>query len=117
MNPKLKAAIKTIPGVTPLVAIKNDLRLRYLGVRHRLALPPETRRLARAVRHLLQVGQKNISRPAEISVDAPVTLMCQGGYRGTIAASLLLNAGYQDVVNLEGGYGAVTAEKAACTGG
>jgi rhodanese-related sulfurtransferase len=43
-------------------------------------------------------------RLAEIPADQHVTLMCEGGYRGTIAASLLLNAGFRDVANAEGGY-------------
>lgn len=47
------------------------------------------------------------TRMDEIPKDAPVTLMCQGGYRGTIASSLLLNAGYQQVANVAGGYEAV----------
>ena len=48
-------------------------------------------------------------RIAEIPQERPVTLMCQGGYRGTIAASLLLNAGYRNLENVEGGYGAYVA--------
>ena len=44
-------------------------------------------------------------RLAEIPKERHLTLMCQGGYRGTIAASLLLNAGYHDLENVTGGYG------------
>jgi hydroxyacylglutathione hydrolase len=45
-------------------------------------------------------------RMGEIPRDARVLMMCQGGYRGTIASSLLLNAGYRDVENVAGGYSA-----------
>ncbi|MCS6775966.1 MAG: rhodanese-like domain-containing protein [Chloroherpetonaceae bacterium] len=54
-------------------------------------------------------------RMQEVPTDRPVTLMCQGGYRGTIAASLLLNAGYRNVANAAGGYAAVTAAEPALT--
>jgi len=65
MNAKLKASIKKIPGVMPLVAIRNDLRLSYQSALHRLSLPPEPS-VNRAVRRLLRIGQKNINQPAEV---------------------------------------------------
>jgi rhodanese-related sulfurtransferase len=50
------------------------------------------------------------SRLNEVPKDVPVTLMCQGGYRGTIASSLLLNAGYRQIANVAGGYEAYKGE-------
>jgi hydroxyacylglutathione hydrolase len=43
-------------------------------------------------------------RLAELPRDRPVVLHCQGGSRSAIAASVLRAHGFQDVVNLEGGY-------------
>ncbi len=90
----------------------------------RLAAPDEARRAVEAGRLLVDVRTPREfaggslpearslplcelpGRLGEIARDACVTLMCQGGYRGTIAASLLLNAGYPNVENVVGGYGA-----------
>ena len=41
--------------------------------------------------------------------DRPLVLYCGGGYRSAIAASLLLQRGFQDVTDLAGGYAAWTA--------
>jgi hydroxyacylglutathione hydrolase len=43
-------------------------------------------------------------RLAELPRDRPVVLHCQGGSRSAIAASVLRAHGFQDVVNLEGGF-------------
>ncbi|MFG3603096.1 rhodanese-like domain-containing protein [Micromonospora chersina] len=42
----------------------------------------------------------------EVPADRPVVAHCAGGYRSSVAASLLRNAGRQDVSDLLGGYGA-----------
>ena len=45
-------------------------------------------------------------RLAEIPRDRPVVAYCAGGYRSSVAASLLRRAGLDDVSDLLGGYGA-----------
>lgn len=45
----------------------------------------------------------------QLDRSAPVVVNCAGGYRSLIAASVLRNAGFQDVSDLIGGYGAWTA--------
>jgi len=45
-------------------------------------------------------------RLAGLDRDAPIAVHCRGGYRSAIAASLLQAAGFQDVVNVAGGYDA-----------
>lgn len=45
----------------------------------------------------------------EVDRDAPVVVNCAGGYRSLVAASLLRHAGFSDVSDLVGGYGAWTA--------
>ncbi len=45
-------------------------------------------------------------RLAEIPRDRPVVAYCAGGYRSSVAASLLRRAGVDDVSDLLGGYGA-----------
>ena len=40
---------------------------------------------------------------------APVVVNCAGGYRSLVAASLLRHAGFSDVSDLIGGFGAWTA--------
>jgi hydroxyacylglutathione hydrolase len=44
--------------------------------------------------------------PPEINREIPVAVHCKGGYRSTIACSLLLRAGFQNVVNVVGGFDA-----------
>lgn len=48
-------------------------------------------------------------RLAEIPSDRPVVAYCAGGYRSSVAASLLRRAGFADVSDLLGGYGAWAA--------
>ncbi len=48
-------------------------------------------------------------RLAEIPTDRPVVLSCAGGYRSSVAASLLRREGWSDVSDLLGGYGAWAA--------
>ncbi|WP_431878328.1 MBL fold metallo-hydrolase [Micromonospora marina] len=45
-------------------------------------------------------------RLGEVPADRPVVVHCAGGYRSSVAASLLRNAGHADVSDLLGGYGA-----------
>ncbi|MEV6816889.1 rhodanese-like domain-containing protein, partial [Micromonospora sp. NPDC051296] len=42
----------------------------------------------------------------EVPADRPIVVHCAGGYRSSVAASLLRNAGRADVSDLLGGYGA-----------
>ena len=46
---------------------------------------------------------------AELDPAAPTVVYCAGGYRSSIAASILRQAGFDDVSDLLGGYGAWTA--------
>jgi hydroxyacylglutathione hydrolase len=44
--------------------------------------------------------------PPEIDRNLPIAVHCKGGYRSTIACSLLQRAGFQNVVNVVGGFDA-----------
>ena len=44
--------------------------------------------------------------PPEIDLDVPIAVHCKGGYRSMIACSLLQRAGFQNVVNVVGGFDA-----------
>jgi len=44
--------------------------------------------------------------PPEIDHDVPIAVHCKGGYRSMIACSLLQRAGFQNVVNVVGGFDA-----------
>src|SRR5579872_6222743 len=44
--------------------------------------------------------------PPEINRDAPIAVHCKSGYRSMIACSLLQRAGFENVVNVEGGFDA-----------
>ena len=44
--------------------------------------------------------------PPEIDRDVPIAVHCKGGYRSMIACSLLQRAGFQNVVNVVGGFDA-----------
>jgi hydroxyacylglutathione hydrolase len=44
--------------------------------------------------------------PPEIDHDIPIAVHCKGGYRSMIACSLLQRAGFQNVVNIVGGFDA-----------
>jgi rhodanese-related sulfurtransferase len=45
-------------------------------------------------------------RLAGLDRSAPIAVHCRGGYRSAIAASLLQAAGFEEVVNVTGGYDA-----------
>lgn len=53
----------------------------------------------------LPVGQLP-DRFGELDPHAPTVVYCAGGYRSSVAASVLRNAGFDDVSDLIGGYGA-----------
>jgi hydroxyacylglutathione hydrolase len=44
--------------------------------------------------------------PPEVDLNIPLAVHCQSGYRSMIACSLLQRAGFQNVVNVNGGFGA-----------
>ena len=47
-------------------------------------------------------------RLAELEPDEPWTVVCAGGYRSSIAASVLKRAGFADVTNAVGGMDSVS---------
>jgi hydroxyacylglutathione hydrolase len=49
--------------------------------------------------------------PPEIDRNIPVAVHCKGGYRSMIACSLLQRAGFQNVINVVGGFDAWQAAK------
>jgi len=51
----------------------------------------------------------------ELDPSAPTVVYCAGGYRSSVAASVLREAGFADVSDLLGGYGAWTALAPAAT--
>ncbi len=44
--------------------------------------------------------------PPEVDPDLPLAVHCQSGYRSIIACSLLQRAGFKNIVNVSGGFGA-----------
>ena len=62
-------------------------------------LPDQSGRLSQLNQDFLSVVD------AIFSKDAPVVLGCQSGMRSQRAADLLTQAGYQDVSNMQGGFG------------
>ncbi|MGH9546421.1 MAG: MBL fold metallo-hydrolase [Terriglobales bacterium] len=44
--------------------------------------------------------------PPEVDMNVPLAVQCQSGYRSMIACSLLQRAGFRNIVNLSGGFGA-----------
>ena len=55
----------------------------------------------------IPVGQLP-SRVSELDPQAPTVVYCAGGYRSSVAASVLRQAGFADVSDVLGGYGAWT---------
>jgi hydroxyacylglutathione hydrolase len=45
-------------------------------------------------------------RLSEIKTEGTIIVHCKGGYRSSVAASMLQSAGFPNVVNLTGGYDA-----------
>ena len=54
------------------------------------------------------------SRTAELSPDKLVVVHCKGGYRSSIATSMLRRAGFRDIANLTGGFDAWRAAGLPC---
>jgi hydroxyacylglutathione hydrolase len=54
------------------------------------------------------------SRTAELSPDKLVVVHCKGGYRSSIATSMLRRAGFRDIANLTGGFDAWKAAGLPC---
>ncbi len=54
---------------------------------------------------LLPVGQLP-GRVDELDPDRPTVVFCAGGYRSSVAASVLRSEGFDDVSDLLGGFGA-----------
>jgi hydroxyacylglutathione hydrolase len=52
-------------------------------------------------------------RVGELDRDKLLVVHCKGGYRSSIATSLLRRAGFRDIANLIGGYDAWQASGAA----
>jgi hydroxyacylglutathione hydrolase len=52
--------------------------------------------------------------PPEIDRNVPIAVHCKGGYRSMIACSLLERAGFQNVVNVVGGFDAWQAAENLC---
>ncbi len=50
-------------------------------------------------------------RLSELDADLSTVVLCAGGYRSSIGASLLRRAGFDDVVDLVGGYGAWASDQ------
>jgi rhodanese-related sulfurtransferase len=53
----------------------------------------------------IPVGQLN-KRLDELDPRVPTVVFCAGGYRSSVAASVLREAGFEDVSDILGGYGA-----------
>ena len=66
-------------------------------------------------------GSKSIPLPElsehldELNRDEPIAVHCRGGYRSAIAASVLQAAGFNDVINVTGGYDAWALAHSATT--
>jgi rhodanese-related sulfurtransferase len=63
---------------------------------------------------IIPVGQLP-GRLDELDPSAPTVVYCAGGYRSSVAASLLRRAGFDDVSDMIGGYGAWLETAAATT--
>ncbi len=51
------------------------------------------------------IGDVN-ARIADLNHDMPIATICEGGYRSMLAASILMRAGFHQVLNVAGGMGA-----------
>ena len=92
----------TIEQLAELVGVLPDLQL--VDVRN----PGETAAGTLAGARLMPLAQL-VDSLGELDRDAAVVVNCAGGNRSLIAASLLSHAGFHDVSDLIGGYGAWTA--------
>jgi hydroxyacylglutathione hydrolase len=53
----------------------------------------------------IPIGDVN-ARAGDLSKDTPIATICEGGYRSMLAASILMRAGFSNVVNVAGGMAA-----------
>ena len=53
------------------------------------------------------------ARLGELDPDRRTVVYCAGGYRSSVAASLMRNAGFEEVADIDGGWGAWTARAGA----
>jgi hydroxyacylglutathione hydrolase len=53
----------------------------------------------------IPIGDVN-ARSGDLSQDTPIATICEGGYRSMLAASMLMRAGFADVLNVAGGMAA-----------
>ena len=60
----------------------------------------------------IYLGKGVIERDVESAIpelDAEIVLYCGGGYRSALAADVLQNMGYTNVISMDGGYGGWSA--------
>jgi hydroxyacylglutathione hydrolase len=108
---ELTDLVQTAPRTTvvELVRLLDDnavtlIDIRNPGEREQGAIPGAT--------HLpLAQLRDNL---AEVPTDKPIVVHCAGGWRSSVAASLLRANGFQDVSDLLGGYNQWSESKAAC---
>jgi rhodanese-related sulfurtransferase len=80
---------------------------RFPGGRHAIGNFPATTHQAGAIDPSMHLPMPAfVHRIAELDLARPVVVYCQGGYRSSIAASVLRRAGAADVSDLIGGYAA-----------
>lgn len=79
--------------------------------------PGETRASGSVPGALLVPLPELVARVGELRPDAPTVVLCAGGYRSSIAASVLRARGFTDVSDLLGGFGAWIAEGARSSAG
>jgi len=82
---------------------RNELELQLVDVRN----PGEHQLGTIADAPNVPVGQLR-DRVGELDPSAPTVVFCAGGYRSSVAASLLRSQGFTDVSDMLGGYGAWT---------
>ena len=87
--PALSERISGVPGLQ-LVDVRNPGEAQAGMIAHAVNIP---------------VGQLP-DRLAELDPTKPTVVYCAGGYRSSVAASLLRQRGFADVSDLLGGYGA-----------
>ncbi len=64
------------------------------------------------IQNAINIPLSNLNqRMSEIPNDPPVLVHCAGGYRSTIACSLLQKQGFSHIINLIGGMGALETKK------
>jgi hydroxyacylglutathione hydrolase len=60
----------------------------------------------------IPIGDVN-ARSEDLSKERPIATICEGGYRSMLAASMLMRAGFRDVLNVAGGMGAYRSSSGA----